>query len=488
MGRPFGRPADPGALHTFPTARAVRRDLELNSTTSLNMPRSRSRLEREDPPPRRKSCRACVKAKRRCDQRQPACVRCSSRGIACHYPARPAPREGPPSDPLPATPPTAFGPGVLPDGAGVDDTLMSFFGLPHDTESLGNTWPGQKSPCQQRPELAWAPGVNLDYSQVADTPSLALAIDDGDVVGDETVGNGFVFDLTYNTPTGLDVAVRTPLGDPAPKRLDLAALHVALQDNLSYALERIKEAPTRMLLENQTPWCHPLLYREKMPRAIQEAVSACALHASKNAVNTRVILRCIETKVDDLVGSTPRAEPLDALARTQALLLYQTIRFFDGDVLARSSADATFVGCRRFPSKVGSPAVSDNTDGLSLFQSSQESWKAWVFQESARRTFLVASFFVHMWELLTGRAPAECRRDEALLRQCWTLSAHLWEAGNALDFAAAWRDRKHYVVRRDTIRSTLMDAEAGDLESFGKMLLTTALGVDGAKAWLALRG
>lgn len=230
------------------------------------------------------------------------------------------------------------------------------------------------------------------------------------------------------------------------------------------------------------------------------AISACALHASKNTTNARVILRCIETKVDDLLSSAPRAEPLDALARTQALLLYQTIRFFDGDVLARSSADATFGELR--PSihalhdhiswdaaaPPGNLAASNNSDGVSLFRSSQESWEAWIFQESARRTLLVASFFMHMWELLTGRAPAECRRDDLLLRQCWTLSAHLWEAGDALEFAAAWRDRKHYIVRRGTIRSTLMDAEAGDMEAFGKMLLTASLGVDEAKARLGLMG
>ncbi|KAL1848373.1 hypothetical protein Daus18300_013619 [Diaporthe australafricana] len=298
----------------------------------------------------------------------------------------------------------------------------------------------------------------------------------------------------------MDVAVRTPLGIHAPTRLDLAALHIALETNLSYALEEIKAAPTNMLLENQTPWCHPLLYRETMPRVIQEAISACALHASKNTINARVIMRCIETKVDDLLGSAPRAEPLDVLARTQALLLYQTIRFFDGDVLARSSADATFGELRSSINALhdhiswdaavppASLATSDNTDSMSLFRSSQGFWKAWIFQESARRTFLVASFFVHMWELLTGRAPAECRRDELLLRQCWTLSAHLWQAGDALDFAAAWRDRKHYVVRRGTIRSTLMDAEAGDMEAFGKMLLTASLGVDEAKARLALMG
>lgn len=213
-------------------------------------------------------------------------------------------------------------------------------------------------------------------------------------------------------------------------------------------------------------------------------------------------MRCIETKVGDLLDSAPHPGPLDALARTQALLLYQTIRFFDGDVLARSSADATFCeleSCThalhdhvswdvasssetRLTSSLGDAA------SLSLPQPPREFWAAWVYQESARRTFLVASFFVHIWKMLTGRPLSPRWDDEELRRQCWTLSAHLWGAANALDFAAAWRGRKHHVVRRGMIRSTMMGAEAGDVGAFGKMLMTAALGVDETEAWLASMG
>lgn len=213
-------------------------------------------------------------------------------------------------------------------------------------------------------------------------------------------------------------------------------------------------------------------------------------------------MRCIETKVDDLLGSAPQPGPLDALARTQALLLYQTIRFFDGDVLARSSADATFCELESsihalhehvswdVASSPDRPITTTPGDigGLPLVQPSREFWKAWIYQESARRTFLVASFFVHIWKMLTGQPLVRRWDEEELRRQWWTLSAHLWGAGDALDFAAAWRDRKHLVVRRGAIRSTMMGAEAGDVEVFGKMLMAAALGVDETEAWLASMG
>jgi hypothetical protein len=34
---------------------------------------------------RRKSCVACVKAKRRCDLQNPLCTRCNTRGLLCNY-------------------------------------------------------------------------------------------------------------------------------------------------------------------------------------------------------------------------------------------------------------------------------------------------------------------------------------------------------------------------------------------------------------------
>lgn len=39
-----------------------------------------------------------------------------------------------------------------------------------------------------------------------------------------------------------------------------------------------------------------------------------------------------------------------------------------------------------------------------------------------------------------------------------------------------------------TVMSTLADAGRDDLEPFGKMLLTVALGIDEAKTWLGMKG
>jgi hypothetical protein len=69
--------------------------------------------------------------------------------------------------------------------------------------------------------------------------------------------------------TTMDLAARAPLEFSAPRRLNVTALTNEIESKLLYAIDRIKAAPRTMLLENETPWCHPLLYREQMPRVMQ---------------------------------------------------------------------------------------------------------------------------------------------------------------------------------------------------------------------------
>ncbi|ROV89644.1 hypothetical protein VSDG_08072 [Cytospora chrysosperma] len=282
--------------------------------------------------------------------------------------------------------------------------------------------------------------------------------------------------------TTMDLAARAPLELSAPRRLNVAALTNEIESKLLYAIDKIKAAPRTMLLETGTPWCHPLLYREQMPRVMQDAISSCALYIAKNTVNSSVVMACIDARVNDLLDSTLPESPLDALARTQALLLYQSIRFFDGDILARASADATFSELVSSTSALLHHISWDGEDVSSNFDMSdkdvelpnfplqlpRESWRLWIFQESARRTYLIASFFINTWKTLTGRPLPGCRVDPPLVHQNWTLSAHLWKARDAY--------------------ATLADAGRDDLEPFGKMLLTVALGIDEAKTWLGMKG
>lgn len=180
----------------------------------------------EQAPPRRKSCEACKIAKRRCDLAFPACSRCISRGSPCVYPGRlPAAYQNivdePPSaiattDPMglhaDLTPP------FYPDGDLHTNSTLNF--APNLIES--------QSEWTQQDTSDWSSTLLLDESL-----------------------------------TNIQFAVALP------RTRSLRPLSAIVASHLQFAIDVLKNAPNMMVLENSTPWCHPQLYKNHMPRAMQ---------------------------------------------------------------------------------------------------------------------------------------------------------------------------------------------------------------------------
>lgn len=234
-----------------------------------------SRMERDHPPPRRKSCQACVKTKRRCDQRYPTCLRCSQRKIQCQYPPRPsrhfqAERA---QSPLSTGVRTTAQPENQRESAGQDETLLNATVMAQDIQFFESPWPGDEAYSLQVDEVALGAAEGLPLSsQFVATWDSTLAGQANVLPGaDKQNDMGYLFDFAEAGASSrtMDLAARAPLQFSAPRRIDVAALTNELESKLSYAIDRIKAAPRTMLLETETPWCHPLLYREQMPRVMQ---------------------------------------------------------------------------------------------------------------------------------------------------------------------------------------------------------------------------
>lgn len=197
-------------------------------------------------------------------------MRCSQRKIACSYPSRPARSEAASIDPSPATPAALVSDFVL-DGVEADETPIDFVVPSCSSEPVDDLWNSRQFPCLRQLELPWTPAEAPGQSiEAADAISLGLAVDERYILGDGNVDSNFFFDITGSMSTGKDIAERPSLAvHAAPTRLNLAGLHAALETNFSYAMDRIRAAPSTMLQENQTPWSHPLLYRDNMPREMQ---------------------------------------------------------------------------------------------------------------------------------------------------------------------------------------------------------------------------
>ncbi|KAL6917897.1 hypothetical protein FSHL1_009326 [Fusarium sambucinum] len=401
--------------------------------------------ERRNPPTRRKSCAACTKAKRRCDFAMPACLRCSQRRIHCQYPAR-VMREQPVSS-------SEASVAVSPD-------LTTDDSSPQITECLSS-----------------------DAPIIEDFNALISGLDA--CSGDSGV---LEFPLEDNTLKFIE----QPWTLTAPSTKDFSHVPERILNRLQWAVDEIKRAPEKMVLENQTPWSHPLLYKDGMPRSIQDAHSSCALYMAKNRVNSPIIFRSIESCVNDLLAAPAPITPLECLAHTQALILYQIIRLYDGDIGARASAERIIPAIESSAVSLFSYAQFDIDATVITLPTypvapTKAFWQDWIIQESLRRTLLFSFYFVQAYRIMAGCKILQC--DGRLgLCHAWTLSAHLWNATTPLSFAEAWRDKTHYVVTNAIFSEVLAEAQADDIDVFGKIMISSLLGQDEAEGWFASRG
>lgn len=235
-----------------------------------------SRLERGDPPPRRKSCLACVKSKRRCDQRFPACLRCAQRKISCDYPSQtartrsPRPQPQRDSNTLSAPKQTRAGDGVDPEtiAAGYVSTSTSpniilYEDFPADDEAYCYSQLHENS-------IVNAEGPALS-AQFTDIPSWTTVPDEmflhEDVVADAEVSWDMALTRMASTCTEIAVEVSSQLA--SPRGFNVEAVTKTFEETLSYAVDKMKSAPSQMLLEMQTPWCHGSLYTDGLPHLMQ---------------------------------------------------------------------------------------------------------------------------------------------------------------------------------------------------------------------------
>ncbi|CEF76908.1 unnamed protein product [Fusarium graminearum] len=377
--------------------------------------------ERRNPPTRRKSCAACTKAKRRCDFAIPACLRCSQRRIHCQYPSRVMREQFSSSEASVA---------VSPDYLTTDDSS------PQLAESLPSDTP-----------------IIEDFNAVIS--GLDACSEDLGVLE---------FPLEDNTLK----FVEQPWTLTAPSTQDFSHVPQRILNRLQWATDEIKRAPEKMVLENQTPWSHPLLYKDGMPRSLQES------------------------RVNDLLAAPAPITPLECLAHTHALILYQIIRLYDGDIGARASAERIIPAIEASAVSLFSYAQFDiDATAIALptypIAPTKSFWQDWILQESLRRTLLFSFFFVQAYRIMSGCKIMQC--DGRLgLCHAWTLSAHLWDATTPLSFAEAWRDKNHYVVTNAIFSEVLAEAQADDIDVFGKIMISSLMGRDEAEGWFARRG
>jgi len=209
---------------------------------------------------------------------------------------------------------------------------------------------------------------------------------------------------------------------------------------------------------------------------ITNAYTSCLMYATKTRHTEDIVRPIIENHAANLIIENSGYNPPVslALARAQALLLYQSIRepqYVERDLPILEKWIEYLTNLR------------DRTRGIMSMDvmTNPESWDSWIFWECVSRTILAASYFVNVHCLIArGEHPlGEWKRPHM-----WTASKRLWSAETSQEFYERWQKKKPITVCNIFLNNLLKYSSGEEVDAFASMLMVPTLGLAGTKKWI----
>jgi hypothetical protein len=398
-----------------------------------------------------RSCKACSKAKRKCDKRLPACRRCTAKRQCCIYP---------PSKP------TCFVPLHTPAAAP----------SPPEPVSLHISAGALSEP----QALEWGAFTNdLDLSAFLTpiVPNMQLSITESALGG--LYGAWFLSPETW-------VVVHTSI--PLPPNFEMI--------DLKGFLRLIEEWLETWTITGSNLFIHAKLYRDQFPACVQVAYTTLSTYTNKKADNTDTILRIVNERAQELV-TTIKSTPIhlldifELLAHVHALFVYQVIGLLDGDIRSRHLAEqhsSIFVRLLNEMLEFASKSLAQSLMGCEIknmmtsvpdHRDTRKSvWRAWIMSESIRRTWLVGMGLNAAYDgLKQGWTP--CPGDIP-----FTSAKGLWTAAPADMWDSLCAETNVHFTQRFHAAWLFRDADPNEVDDFGKMMLQITYGKERVQEWL----
>ncbi|KAF2449672.1 hypothetical protein P171DRAFT_197989 [Karstenula rhodostoma CBS 690.94] len=367
---------------------------------------------------KRKSCSECVKAKRKCGMEVPRCSRCTKKNITCAYPSKIMAQEL-------AIPELDF--------PWLDDLFRDPDALP---------WEGALQP---QLEVAFAPSGHYPASFTSDA-----------------------LHSSAFSPLGVEI-------DKVPCRSTLA------RTEMEAALHRFKTWPEKWVKEGKAPFIHPRLYANEMPKALQDAYAACAIYSTKTDQNAFVAFTVIESKANELLRSPDQESwtSLELLAAVQALLIFQFIRLFDGDIRQRAQAESAETVLEAWTNQLNSITTTERK----YTTDTAPSWRSWIFSESLRRTSTMSFLLSGIYSLVKK---GYCTLGQQVSAHSFTAQRKLWDATGPLEWDRVKANHDPFWTPCMNFDHVIRRGNGDELDDFGMVMLITYKGQDTVDHWLSI--
>lgn len=262
--------------------------------------------------------------------------------------------------------------------------------------------------------------------------------------------------------------------------------HTAAQARVEFVANKLAAVPKTFSEQGQTMFIHRILFQERNPPALQDALSSCALYCLKNTDNQALVFRNVEQRRHQLIANTDLllASKMDLVEALQALILYQIMRLFDGDIRLRAQAEAdepvlmmwaeqlSLCTCQVRPP----PAPAE---AQLLVQNTAE-WRRWLIEESSRRTVITAFMLKGVYDFL--KLGCDTVPDHSQVS--FTAQAALWNSQLEISWRRAYSERDSLEVQVTYWDEAIARAKPDDLEELGVLIMTMLKGIEATRRWV----
>jgi hypothetical protein len=195
-----------------------------------------------------------------------------------------------------------------------------------------------------------------------------------------------------------------------------------------FCIERCKQYPSLFVRYIYTPFIHPTLYEEEIPKSLGVALSVCALYQELSDKNESAILASINSLSDSLVTQDIPNDIVEVLAFAQAICLTQCVRLFSGDIRTSSLAERAIPKLIFVLDRLAEYVIENGKPDLP--------WRRWVLIESMGRTLFVGFMSQYAYCSLRGDYFYDIVSDipVTLSKKLWLArSLSGWQKGKELD-------------------------------------------------------
>ncbi|KAL2817154.1 hypothetical protein BJX63DRAFT_117642 [Aspergillus granulosus] len=386
---------------------------------------------------RRKSCDACFKGRRKCDLGYPTCATCRKTRKTCHYVYPPIHQTRGLGGPTTAQTVCSSTSSITTTSASSVTELL---------EALDSFTPDS---------LFDAGAISGFFGQYTQLPENRATSSPGQSIF-ENLQSSMSLPDTPHAPPNIHIFLGS-LGEVQPIESSAPAWE--------WVIDKLKSYPREFAQRTETIFLHRELYRETLPQPIRAAYGVSSTHCLVSETNREMLFRVIDSEVHELLKPSHETELLPELARLQAFVFYQTVRFFHGNIEQRVTAEQQQGLVMTMALKLlarSQAEIGDNEAG---------NWRTWILAESIRRTVIVVYFIYGINSVFRDGI---CVGLHTLVKLPLSTTISSWDSeSNHLNHL-----RTGTTIPYETFLSHWLASTPRKLDPFEKLLLVPCQGLD----------